>query len=138
MRLYAASAQAQARTRNQRLRGSSGLRHAVGVEVELLVIPECPGASEASELLRTALTEIGLPDETFTVRIIDTDEAARARRFAGSPAFVVDGTDLFDDAGGRGSLSCRMYPTPNGPKNVPALRDLREALKRRTEGIRRC
>ena len=30
------------------------------MDVELLVIPECPGTDEASELLRTALDDIGL------------------------------------------------------------------------------
>lgn len=102
------------------------------MDVELLVIPECPGAEEASELLRTALDDIGLSDTPFMVRVIDSDEAARARWFAGSPAFVVDGTDLFETEGSRqGSMACRVYPTPDGPRTVPALRDLRQALKRR-------
>ena len=63
------------------------------MDVELLVIPECPGADEAMKLLRAALDDIGLSQTPFTVGIVDTDEAARARRFAGSPAFIVDGTD---------------------------------------------
>jgi hypothetical protein len=99
------------------------------VDAELLVIPECPGADEARELLRTALDDIGLADTPFTVRIIDTADAARARRFAGSPAFVVDGMDLFESGTPEGSMACRVYPTPDGPRNVPALRDLRKALK---------
>jgi len=101
------------------------------VDVELQVIPECPGADEASRLLRTALDDIGLADRTFTVRIIDNEDAARARGFAGSPAFVVDGTDLFQAEVSHGSMACRVYSTPDGPRNVPALRDLRQVLKRR-------
>lgn len=97
------------------------------------MIPECPAAENASTLLRTALNDIGLPDATFTVWVIDSDEAAHARRFAGSPAFVVDGKDLFDTGDGHGSMACRMYLTPEGPSNLPALRDLRAALKQRTE-----
>ena len=103
--------------------------HDAGVDVELLVIPECPGSDEAAELLRTALVDIGLADTPFTVRIIDTDEAVRARRFAGSPAFVVDGLDLFESGTSEGAMACRVYQTPEGPRNVPALRDLRRALK---------
>jgi len=99
------------------------------VDVELLVIPECPGTDEASELLRTALDDIGLADTPFTVRIIDTDDAAKARRFAGSPAFVVEGADLFERGTPEGAMACRVYQTPEGPRNVPALRDLRRALK---------
>jgi hypothetical protein len=45
------------------------------------------------KLLRAALDDIGLSQTPFTVGIVDTDEAARARRFAGSPAFIVGGTD---------------------------------------------
>lgn len=101
------------------------------MDVELHVIPECPGAEEASRLLRTALDDIGLADTTFTVGIIDNEDAARARGFAGSPAFIVDGTDLFQDELSQGSMACRVYPTTEGPRNVPALRDLRQALKRR-------
>lgn len=99
------------------------------MDVELLVIPDCPGADEATELLRTALDDIGLAGTPFTVRVIDTDDAVRARRFAGSPAFVVDGADLFESGTTGGSMACRIYPTPEGPRNVPALRDLRKALK---------
>jgi hypothetical protein len=100
------------------------------VDVELLVIPDGHGADDASELLRTALDDIGLVETPFTVRIIDTDDTARARRFAGSPAFVVDGVDLFESGTTGGAMACRVYPTPEGPRNVPALRDLRKALKK--------
>lgn len=103
--------------------------HDAGVDVELLVIPQCPGAHEASELLRRALDDIGLADTPFAVRIIDTEEMARARRFAGSPAFVMSGVDLFERGTSGGSMACRVYPTPDGPRNVPTLRDLRRALK---------
>ena len=99
------------------------------MEVELLTIPDCPGTDEASELLRTALDDIGLSETPFTEQVIDTEGVATARRFAGSPAFVVDGVDLFAGTESDGSLACRVYPTQEGPRHVPALRDLREALK---------
>ena len=99
------------------------------MDVELLVIPGFPGSEAASALLRSALDDIGLAGIPFTVRIIDSDEAARARRFAGSPAFVVDGVDLFRSGTEGGALACRVYRTPEGPRNVPDLGDLRKALK---------
>ena len=102
------------------------------MEVELLVIPGCPGAEEARLLLRAALDDIGLGSTLFAVRIIDSDDVARARRFAGSPAFVVDGVDLFETGAAVDSLACRMYPTPAGPRNLPTLPDLRRALKKET------
>jgi hypothetical protein len=101
------------------------------VEVELLVIPDCPGADEARALLRTALDDVGLSACPIPVTIVDTDDAARTRRFAGSPTFLVDGTDLFEGGPTSGSMACRVYATPEGPRNVPALRDLREALEGR-------
>jgi hypothetical protein len=99
------------------------------VKVELLVIPECPGAAQARELLRTALDDVGLVETPFTVEVIHTEETARARRFAGSPAFLVDGVDLFATTQVTGTMACRVYSTPYGPRNVPALRDLRKVLK---------
>lgn len=101
------------------------------MDVELFVIPECPGAEEASNLLRTALDDIGLSETPITVGVIDTDDVARDRGFAGSPAFIVDGTDLFETGGSQGSMACRVYTTPKGPRNLPALSDLRLAPKRR-------
>ncbi len=66
----------------------------------------------------------------FTVRLIDTDDAALDARFAGSPAFVAGGVDLFETGPTGGAMACRVYPTPDGPRNVPALQDLRKALKK--------
>ncbi len=94
------------------------------------MIPQCPGADEAPELLRQALADAGLAGTSFTVTVVDTDEVARARAFAGSPAFVVDGSDLFAPDGGHGSLACRVYPTPEGPRNLPPVQDLSAALRR--------
>jgi hypothetical protein len=99
------------------------------VDVELPVIPECPGAAEGSELLRRALDDVGLADTPFAVRIIDTEEKARARRFAGSPAFVMDGVDVFAGETTGGSMACRVHQTPDGLRNVPTMRDLRRILK---------
>lgn len=109
----------------------ASVKHNGRVHIELLVIPDCPGAEKASTLLRTALDDIGLAETGFSVGLIDSNEAAKGRRFAGSPAFVVDGTDLFNAEGSPGSMACRVYLTPDGPRNVPTFPDLRQALKRR-------
>lgn len=101
------------------------------MEVELLVIPDCPGSEAALALLRLALDDIGLAETSVTVEVIDTEAAAKARRFSGSPAFVVNGLDLFESGTPQGAMACRVYATPDGPRNVPALRDLRKALKER-------
>lgn len=101
------------------------------MDVEVLLVPGCPGSGAASALLRRALDDIGLADTRFTIRIIDSDEAGSAYGFGGSPAFVVDGLDLFDVGRGVGALACRVYRTPDGPRNVPESGALRQALKER-------
>lgn len=68
---------------------------------------------------------------TFALRLIDTDEAAQAHRFAAPP--LLDGTEAFDTGDDHGSMACRMYATPDRPRNLPAQRDLREALRQRDE-----
>ena len=108
------------------------------MDVELLVIPGCPGADAASELLRTALDDIGLAGTSFSVEVIDTAERAKARRFAGSPAFLVDGVDLFALDENCGSMACRLYLTPDGPRNVPALQELCKALREHPDRIGRA
>jgi len=54
-----------------------------------------------------------------------------ARAFGGSPAFVVDGTVLFETTRTSGAMAWRLYRAPDGLRNVPAMRDLRQAMKRR-------
>jgi hypothetical protein len=63
--------------------------------------------------------------------MVDTDEAPRVRRFARSPAFVLDEVDLFESGSAGGSMACRVYATPDGPRHARALRDLRIALRER-------
>ena len=52
-----------------------------------------------------------------------------ARRFACSPAFAMDGVDLFGGGTTGGSIACRVYSTQDGLRSVPTLRDLCRALK---------
>ncbi|MFE9880153.1 hypothetical protein [Streptomyces mirabilis] len=98
------------------------------MKIELLVIPGCPNAEPASDLVQQALDELGLNRMTFTTRIIaDPDEAARAG-FTGSPAFLIDGRDPFAEPGQAPGLTCRIYRTPHGPAGVPGVNQLRQAL----------
>jgi hypothetical protein len=98
-----------------------------GMDIELLVVPDCPNEDAAGALLRSALDDIGLRSVDYTVTVIDTQEAADRRHFVGSPTISVDGEDLFAQPERAASVSCRVYPDSGG---VPPLRDLRQALKR--------
>jgi len=99
------------------------------MRVQLLVVPDCANEAAASALLRESLDAADLsavPVETVVVR---THAEAVARRFAGSPTFAVNGTDLFD--GGEPALACRVYPGAGGHlAGVPERSALVEALRR--------
>lgn len=100
------------------------------MDIELLVVPDCPHEQAAAELLTAALEDIGLGPVGFTVIVIDSQDEADQRRFVGSPTFAVDRVDIFPAAGQPASVACRIYP---GSGNMPELRALRQALKRAAE-----
>lgn len=107
--------------------------HHGGMDVELLVIPACPNANAARQLLRTALDDIGLSRVEFRVTVIADQHDAGRRKFPGSPSFRVDGAELFAGrkAAETGTLACRIYhSTLEGASGLPALPDLRRELKR--------
>ena len=106
-------------------------RRIMGVmDVELLVVQECPNEASAARLLRTALDDIGLPDTEFDTTVVGGQRDAERRGFTGSPAFCVDGCDLFREPGRPASLSCRLYRSADRVGGVPDLVELRLALKR--------
>jgi hypothetical protein len=96
------------------------------MDVELLVVPDCPNEQVAAVLLRTALDDIGLADVPFRTTVITTQDTVAGRKFTGSPTFLIDGTDLFAIADRGPALACRVY----GGAGVPELPVLRQALKR--------
>ncbi len=52
----------------------------------------------------------------------------------GSPSILVDGEDLFSTERPGQGMSCRIYSTPEGPKNHPTATMMREALAERSPG----
>jgi hypothetical protein len=95
------------------------------MEIELVVVSDCPHRPAAADLLRTALVDIGLPPEFRVVTVADEEDGS----FPGSPTFRADGNDLFPTTGVRAGLSCRLYR--GGPSGgLPQLPALRQALKR--------
>lgn len=98
------------------------------VNVELLVVPNCPNEARAADALREAATHAGIVDLGVTVTVIDSDEDAQRRRFVGSPTFLINGTDPFAVAGAPSGLTCRVYRTAAGPSGLPEIEQLRDAL----------
>jgi hypothetical protein len=99
------------------------------MDIEVLVIADCPHSDAVAELIMTAVADTRVrANVSFT--IIASQDEAQQRGFTGSPTILLDGVDPFAPPDAPVALSCRLYSTPDGPRGVPALRDLRQALKR--------
>ena len=59
-----------------------------------------------------AARQAEVTDVHVTVTMIDTDQAAVARQFIGSPTFLVNGLDPFAVTGAPTGITCRIYATP--------------------------
>lgn len=99
--------------------------------MSVLYFASCPNWQEAGRRLRHALDQIGHAATAVTFVPVETDIEATAVDFPGSPTITVDGQDLFPTGQPPGGLSCRVYPTANGPAGVPDLTDLIAALRER-------
>src|SRR5258708_1018505 len=89
------------------------------MDVELLVVPDCPDSPGAGERLRQVLDEMGLTEVAFTRRVIVAQAQAVSAGFPGSPTFLVNGRGPFGGAGQAAGLTCWMYRTPNGLAGSP-------------------
>ncbi|KQV63390.1 hypothetical protein ASC64_17520 [Nocardioides sp. Root122] len=99
------------------------------MDVELLVVPDCPHETSAYDLTLTALAELDIA-ASVAVTVIESDDQARERGFTGSPTFLIDGRDPFAEPDSAVGLACRMYRTQSGLAGVPGLDALREKLRR--------
>ncbi len=99
------------------------------MRVELLVVPDCPNQQPAAALLRRALDEADLVGVGFETTVVATEQEAAARGFVGSPAFLLNGRDLFAAPNAAPAVACRVYRTGHGLSGTPALTDLVAALR---------
>lgn len=98
------------------------------MEIEVLVVPDCPHQAPATELIATALADTGVSAHV-TITTITTLEQAQQRGFTGSPTILLNGSDPFATPDSPAALTCRLYLTPEGLRGVPELKQLRQALK---------
>lgn len=98
------------------------------MDIEMLVVPDCPNEQLAAERLRQALAGAGLSATTFTTRVIADQAQAERSGFTGSPTILIDGHDPFAEPGATPSLSCRIYHALDGPTGAPDLVRLRQVL----------
>ena len=100
------------------------------VRVELLFWAGCPSYPAALADLRAALAEAGLDPQRVIVREIDTDAAAAAEGFVGSPTIRIDGRDVQPPGDEPTGLTCRVYRLRDGRYSpTPDAADVRDALQ---------
>jgi hypothetical protein len=99
-----------------------------GVDVELLVVPDCPNESVARSLLHLALDRVGLAALSVRTTVIASQEQAQERGFVGSPTILINNVDPFAVAGQSPAYACRVYTTPAGSSGVPRLDEVISAL----------
>ncbi|MBW5480381.1 hypothetical protein [Streptomyces bambusae] len=106
------------------------------MEIEVLVVPDCPHRQLAEQRLRHALDDEGLAATAFATRVITGAAEAERSGFTGSPTVLINGRDPFAQPHATPSLACRIYRTPDGPSGSPSVDQLRQALataSRRTD-----
>jgi hypothetical protein len=96
------------------------------MDIILQYFDGCPNWKTTSAHLSTLVRQ-GL-DATIDFEVIDTYEAAVARRFRGSPTVLIDGVDPFADEDAPVGLACRVYQTEDGYTGSPSLSQLRDAV----------
>ena len=99
-----------------------------GLQIEVLVVSDCPNRLSALDRLRTALDTLGGPPVTITERTIDDPAAAQAAGMHGSPTIRVNGQDPFARPDATPSVSCRLYPSDHGLDGAPSVDELVAAL----------
>ena len=100
----------------------------VRVDIELLVVPDCPNESRALLALESAFERVGLREQSVRVTVITSQDEAQERGFIGSPTILIDGVDPFGVPGQSPAVACRVYATPAGMSGVPPLGDVVTAL----------
>ena len=99
------------------------------LDVEVLVVPDCPNQAGAERLMRKALDAAGLPDVPVRTRVVESEEEAAGLAFTGSPSFRVNGRDPFPSHDVP-SLACRLYRTETGLAGLPDPAGMVDAVQR--------
>ena len=95
------------------------------MRIELLYFEGCPGVAETLRAIETVVDEGELKADVAVVEVASGNHPG----FSGSPTVLVDGGDPFP-ASRTSGLSCRLYQTPEGPRNSPTASMLRAAIRK--------
>ena len=102
------------------------------MSVELLYFDGCPSYEKLLPRLEALLDDAGAGD-ALTLRRVESEDAAVAERFLGSPTVRVNGGDVEPGVAERDDfgLKCRLYRTEAGLEQTPPDSWIRDALAQR-------
>ena len=98
------------------------------VQVQILVVPDCPHAAPAAVMVTRLLGELNPSATNVRTTVVTDAQQAAALGFAGSPTVLVNGVDPFAGSTDQVGLGCRLYRTPAGLSGLPDADLLRAAL----------
>lgn len=101
------------------------------MRIELLYVDDCPSVPLARDRIAESLRRLEVREVVISEVRVPDDDAAHRLGFLGSPSVRVDGVDLLATGGEAVGLSCRRYPTPEGPAGCPTQEQLDGALSAR-------
>lgn len=99
------------------------------MDVEILTVPDCPNLGPTRQHLDAALATVGVAANVCVTEVRDAETAARTG-MRGSPTVVIDGQDAVATDAPEGTLSCRLYSSPDGLRGAPSVDQLIQALSR--------
>jgi hypothetical protein len=113
------------------------------LEVELLLVADCPHEAAAIDLIRHALDDVGLLGAPFKTRTVTSQQQADELGFTGSPTILSNGIDPFAQPRLPPSLACSPLPNPGRtsghpePAGSPSRAPARDRPRPRIDGRRR-
>ncbi len=99
------------------------------VRIDVLHVPDCPNLERAVARLHEALDTAAVSASIHEIEIATAQSAAEVG-MRGSPTILIDGVDAFRSEPAEASLSCRLFPTPDGLDGAPTVAQLIDAVTR--------
>lgn len=103
-----------------------------GVQIDVLVVPDCPNQADAETRVHTALAVVGITSASVHTRLVLDLAQAEALGMQGSPTILIDGRDPFVVDGSPASISCRLFRSATEVSGCPTVDELVEAISART------
>lgn len=90
----------------------------------------CPHWKIADERIHDVLHRLSRDDVKLEHQLIDSPQTAERVAFHGSPTILIDGRDPFATGVEPVGMTCRVYPTEEGPQGAPTVAELQRLLSR--------